>query len=164
MMPTSLAGATNKQRGVTLLELLIVMTLIALVTGLSYPSIASGLDSLRLRSASDGIVAFLNTALDRAERRQQVVEIAILPHENAITARAADLGFVRRLDIPDTISIISVSPSDQGPPDEPRRFLLYPGGSVPRIGIEIANKQGRRRMVSVDPVTGVPESRVEPQQ
>ena len=102
---------------------------------------------MRLRSASDAIVAFLNTALDRAERRQQVVEIAILPHENALMARAADVGFVRRLDIPDTIRIISVSPADQGPPDEPRRFLLYPGGSVPRIGIEIANKQGRRRMV-----------------
>ncbi len=162
-MPTLSAGATNRQRGVTLLELLIVMTLIALVTGLSYPSIASGLDSLRLRSASDAVVAFLNTALDRAERRQQVVEISISPSENSIAARAADMGFVRRFEMPDTIHIVSVSPTDQGPPDEPRHFLVYPGGSIPRIGIEIANKEGRRRMVSVDPVTGVPQSRLEPQ-
>ena len=160
-MPTSSVGATNRQRGVSLIELLIVVTLIALVTGISYPSIASGLDSLRLRSASDAIVAFLNTAVDRAERRQQVVEIAISPHDNTMTARAADLGFIRRLEIPDTVRIVSVVPTADGNPDEPRHFLVYPGGTVPSIGIEIANREGHRRMVRIDPVTGVPQSRVE---
>ena len=161
MMPTLSVGATSKQRGVSLMELLIVVTLIALVTGISYPSIASGLDSLRLRSASDAIVAFLNTAVDRAERRQQVVEIAITPRENSMTARAADMGFFRKLDVPDTIHIVSVVPTADGNPDEARHFLVYPGGTVPSIGIEIANKEGHRRMVRIDPVTGVPQSRVE---
>jgi prepilin-type N-terminal cleavage/methylation domain-containing protein len=174
-MPTSSVGATSSQRrpirsltravrnrdrqgaaGVTLLEMLIVMTIVALVAGLSYPSISSGLDSLRLRSASDSIVSFLNTALDRAERRQQVVEIWISPRENAMTAVSADAGFKRRLDVPEPIRIVSVSPAVPEQPGEPRRFLLYPGGSVPRIGVEIANPNGRRRMVSVDPLTGVP--------
>src|SRR5229473_1333736 len=148
IMPTSLAGATNRiplanargsetltlsrdregavarsQRGVTLLEMMIVVTLIALVAGLSHPSVSSGVDSLRLRSASDAIVAFLNTALDRADRRQQVVEIWISPHDNAMIARSADSGFVRRLDVPDPIRIISVQPQAPSGPDEPRRFL-----------------------------------------
>src|SRR5579871_5762521 len=79
-----------RQRGVTLLEMLIVVTLIAIVAGLSLPSISSGLDSLRLRSASDSIVALLNTSLDRADRRQQAVEILISPRDNAIVARSAD--------------------------------------------------------------------------
>jgi hypothetical protein len=43
-----------------------------------------------------------------------------------------------------------------GETDEPRRFLVYPGGSIPRIGIQIATMRGRSRMVSVDPVTGSP--------
>jgi len=34
---------------------------------------------------------------------------------------------------------------------------LLPGGTVPRIGIEIANRKGTRRLVRVDPMTGVPE-------
>jgi prepilin-type N-terminal cleavage/methylation domain-containing protein len=160
MMPILSVGITNRRnRGVTLIELLIVVTLMALVAGLSYPSIASGLDSLRLRSASDSIVGFLNTALDRADRRQQVIEIWISPPDNAMTARAADLSFNRRLEIPFPIRIVSVSPRDTEKPDEPRRFLLYPGGSVPRIGVEIANQAGRRRTVAIDPITGVPQAK-----
>ena len=46
-------------------------------------------------------MSFLNTALDRADRRQQAVEIRISPRENSLTARAADLSFTRRLELPD---------------------------------------------------------------
>jgi len=133
----------------TLLEALIVVALIALIAGLSFPSVNSGLDTLRLRSASDSIVSFLNVALDHADRRQQAVEVIISPRENLLLSRTADLGFSRRLDIPSQIHIVSET-------DEPRRFLVYPGGSIPRIGIQIATMQGRSRMVSVDPVTGSP--------
>jgi hypothetical protein len=136
--------------------MMIVVTLIALVAGLSYPSVSSGIDSLRLRSASDAIVGFLNTALDRADRRQQVVEIWISPRDNAMIARSADLGFVRRLDMPDPIRIVSVASTIPVNQDEPRRFLCYPGGTTPRISVDIANKEGRHRIVAVDPITGVP--------
>src|SRR5437879_8927877 len=109
-MPTLSVGAINNKRGVTLLELLIVVTLIALVAGLSYPSVASGVDSLRLRSASDGIVGFLNTAIDRAARRQQVILIWISPRDNVMTARSPDMEFSRRFDLPDTVRLLSVLP------------------------------------------------------
>ena len=140
--------------------MLIVVSLIALVAGLSYPSVTSGLDSLRLRSASDGIVSFLNVALDRAERRQQAVELWISPGDNALAARTADQGFSRRMDLPDPVRIIAVSPAlaASPAPDQPRRFLLYPGGAAPRIGVEIATPQGHKRLVSVDPITGSPRS------
>jgi type II secretory pathway pseudopilin PulG len=142
----------------TLLEALIVVSLIALIAGLSFPAVTSGLDTLRLRSASDSIVSFLNVALDHADRRQQAVEVVISPRENLLLSRTADLGFSRRLDIPAQIHIVSVLPALAvvGDVDEPRRFLVYPGGSIPRIGIEIATMQGRKRLVSVDPVTGSP--------
>ena len=101
-MLTSSAGATSKlrQRGITLLEMLIVVSLIGLLAGLSYPSVTAGLDTLRLRSASDVVVTLLSTALDRAERRQAVVEVQILPADNALLARTADLAFNKRVDLP----------------------------------------------------------------
>src|SRR5580704_18893114 len=137
-MRTLSVGATNSQteRGVTLLELLIVMTLIALVVGLSYPSAAAGVDSLRIRSAADRVVSFLNTALDRAERRQQVVEIRISTAENAISARTADAGFDRTMEIPDPIHITAIEPPlVNGSNPDRRSFLVYPGGTAPRITI-----------------------------
>jgi prepilin-type N-terminal cleavage/methylation domain-containing protein len=168
-MPTLSVGATNRvgqasglsECGVTLLEMLIVVTLMALVAGISYPSVASGIDSLRLRAASDGIVGFLNTAIDRAERRQQAIQIWISPRDSVMTAQSPDLEFRRRFDLPGTVRILSVLPNTGIPPDEPRTFLLYPGGTVPAIGVEIANQDGRRRMVRIDPITGVPGSELE---
>jgi prepilin-type N-terminal cleavage/methylation domain-containing protein len=141
-----------RDSGVTLLEMLIVVTIVALLAGVTYPSIAAGLDSLRLRSASDSIVAFLNTALDHAERRQQAVEIRIAPRESDLSARSADAGFSRDLRLPNTVRIVN--------PADARRFLLYPGGSVPAITIDLATPGGRHRTVSIDPITGVPQSEV----
>jgi prepilin-type N-terminal cleavage/methylation domain-containing protein len=159
-MPTSSAGAINKkQRGVTLIEMMVVVTLIALLSGLIFPSVSSGLDSLRLRSASDSILALLDTAADRAERRQQAVEIVISPKENSILARSADLGFQRRIELNNGIHITGVTPG-VAPPDGIRQFLIYPGGTVPAIGIEIATAAGHRRTVSVDPITGMARSEV----
>jgi prepilin-type N-terminal cleavage/methylation domain-containing protein len=154
----------QNERGVTLVEILIVVAVIAMIAGLSFPAISSGLDTLRLRSTSDAIVSFLNIALDHADRRQQAVEVIVSPRENILVSRTADLGFMRRLDLPVQLRIVSVQPALPTVLDlqEPRTFLLYPGGSVPRIGIEIATFQGRRRLVSVDPITGSPVSAVVP--
>jgi len=126
------------------------MTLIALIAGLTFPAVSSGLDSLRLRAASDSIVTFLNRALDRAERRQRAVEVWISPQDNAMSAVSSDAGFEQRLDVAEPIHITSVQPV--------KRFLLYPGGAPPHIAIEISNSEGRRRLVSIDPVTGFPRS------
>lgn len=162
-MPTLSVGITNKQAGVTLVEMLIVVAIIGLLSAITYPSVVAGLDSLRLRSASNEVVTFLNTALEHATRDQQVVELRISPSENAMAARSADSKFVRGAAIVDPVRILSVQPAIEngGEPAQTRRFLLYPGGAVPRIGIEIGTRDGRRRMVSVDPVTGVPQSVVE---
>ncbi|MDP9113367.1 MAG: prepilin-type N-terminal cleavage/methylation domain-containing protein [Acidobacteriota bacterium] len=147
-------GAINRRRaGVTLIELMIVLTLIALVTGIAFPSAAAGVESLRLRSVADTAVSFLNTAIDRASRRQQVIEVWISSKDNVLIARSPDLQFSRRLELPEGYRIQQILPAAEVNPDEPRRFLLYPGGAVPRIGIEIANRAGARRMVSVDPFT-----------
>ena len=156
--------ARKNESGVTLIEALIVVALIALIAGLSYPAVGSGLDTLRLRSTSDAMVSFLNIALDHADRRQQAVEVIVSPRENTMLSRTADLGFSRSLEIPAQVHIVSVLPAlpNMIDPGETRHFLLYPGGSVPGIGIEISTLQGHKRLVSVDPVTGSPRSELVP--
>ena len=143
-----------RERGVTLIELLVVVTLVAVLAGITFPSISSGLDSLRLRSASDRILALLDTSADRAERRQQAVEIVISPKDNSITARSADLGFVRRVELDKGMRIAAVRPGE-APAGSNRQFLIYPGGAIPAIAVEIATAAGHRRTVSVDPITGM---------
>ncbi len=155
------SGLSPSDAGVTLIEMLIVMVLIALIAGMAAPSVSAGLDSLRLRSTSDAIIGFLNTALARADTRQQVVEILISPAEGKLTAISSDQGFYRVLEIASPIKILSVQPAPMVEGDgenQTRRFLVYPGGSVPKIAVEIGDSRGRKRLVSIDPITGVPQA------
>jgi prepilin-type N-terminal cleavage/methylation domain-containing protein len=142
-------------RGVTLVEMLIVVTIIGLIAGISFPAVSSGIDSLRLASASDAIVSFLNGGLNRAERRQDVVEIAISIRDNAMSLTTT--GLYRKLEMPNGVTIKAVWPKLPSDAEAPRRFLLLPGGTAPRIGIEIANRKGVHLIIRVNPMTGVPE-------
>jgi prepilin-type N-terminal cleavage/methylation domain-containing protein len=161
-MPTSLAGKTRA--GVTLIEMLVVVALISLMVGISYPAITSGIDSLRLNAATNGVVSFLDYGLSRAERRQQMVEITISKPDNSLEMRSSEPGFYRKMEMPDGVSIVQVLPQM---PDEDttvkRNFLLYPGGTVPPLGLQLINRRNVQRVVRVDPITGVPHVEAPPQ-
>jgi prepilin-type N-terminal cleavage/methylation domain-containing protein len=142
--------------GVTLIEMLVVVALISLMVGISYPAITSGIDSLRLNAATNSVVSFLDSGLSRAERRQQIVEITISKGDNSIEMRSSEPGFFRRLQLPDGVSIVQVLPQLPENPDLKRTFLLYPGGTVPPLGVQLINRRNVQRVVRVDPITGVP--------
>jgi prepilin-type N-terminal cleavage/methylation domain-containing protein len=150
----------GNRRGVTLIEMLIVVALIGLLAGISYPTASAGLDNVRLASATEEVASFLNAAVTRAERRQQPVEVEILLTQNRLVALAAD-GAERRLNLPDSITLEAVLPpltgaETGGTETGDRRFILFPGATVPAIGVELANRHGGRRIVHLDPMTGFP--------
>ncbi len=145
----------RSERGVTLIEMMIVVTLIAIMVGISFPAVGSGVDSLRMTSASDGVASFLQGAINRAERRQQMMEISISKKENAMLLAGVD--FERRFQLPDGVAITDVMPPLPGDTGAVRRFLLYPGGAPPRIGVRLVNRRGAERIITLDPITGVPQ-------
>ena len=143
-------------RGVTLIELMVVVAIISLMVGLSFPAITSGIESLRLNAATNSVAQFFNSALNRAERRQQVVEVTVSKSENAIWMRSTEPGFLRRLEMPEGVLIAGVLPKLATDTELPRTFLLYPGGTVPQFGVQLINRRQVERVVRVDPMTGVP--------
>ena len=159
-MPTSSVGKTNRSAGVTLIEMLVVVALISLMIGIIFPTITSGIDSLRLNAATNGVVSFLDYGLSRAERRQQTVEITISKAENSLEMRSSEPGFYRKMQMPEGVSIMQVLPrlpeESADNPDAKRNFLLYPGGAVPPLGLQLINRRNVQRVVRVDPITGVP--------
>lgn len=142
--------------GVTLIEMLIVVALVGLLAGITFPSVSAGVDTMRLNSATGSVSGLFNEALNRADRRQQVVELTISKSEKALWLRSTEPGYEKKITLPEGVSIRSILPETPQAEEGPRRFLLYPGGAVPRIGIEIANARNVRRIVRLDPVTGVP--------
>jgi type II secretory pathway pseudopilin PulG len=157
-MRTFAVGRTSSRgrAGITLIEMMVVVMLISLMVGISFPAISSGVDSLRLNAATNGVVSFVNSGLSRAERRQQVVEITISKAENSLSMRSTEPGFFRKLELPPGVSITHVLPELPQNPDAPRSFMLYPGGTAPRFGVQLVNRRNAERIVRVDPITGVP--------
>jgi len=139
------------------MELMVVLAIIALIVGITYPSTIAGLENIRLAAGARSVAAFVNAAANRADRRQQAIELTVQIKENVITMRSADGALAKRLDLPQGVRLRAVWPALPEPSGEPRRFLLQPGGVPPRIGIELANAHGKRRIVRLDPVTGVTE-------
>jgi Tfp pilus assembly protein FimT len=126
------------------MEMLVVVAIVGLLAGISFPSVSAGIDSVRLRSATDSIAGFLNAAATRAERRQEPIELII--KTNAIELYSTEAGYTRELKMPDGIAI-------EG---EQESLLLMPGGAAPAVGIQVTNRHGSRRIVRLDPMTGFP--------
>jgi len=139
------------------MEMMVVLAIIALIVGISFPSTIAGMENLRLAAGARSVAAFMNVAANRAERRQQAIELSISVKDNAIAMQSPDANFLKKLYLPPGIAVRAVWPALPDPSDEPRRFLLQPGGVPPRIGIEIGNRRGMRRIVRLNPITGVTE-------
>jgi prepilin-type N-terminal cleavage/methylation domain-containing protein len=158
-MPILSVGRASRTRGITLIEMLVVVTIIALISAVVLPSVAAGIESVRLRTASDSIAGFLNAAVNRAERLQQAVVVVISTRENRITLYSSEPGFTRELRMPSGITIEGVLPaSAEGSEDEDGRLVLLPGATIPAIGVRIANQHGLRRVIRLDPMTGFPHT------
>ena len=144
-------------RGVTLVEMVVVVAIIALIVGLSFPAASAGLDNVRMVSASDSVATFLNAAVNRAERHQQPVELVVYPQEGRLALYSNEPGFTKELTMPDGVAIEGVLPAEEGSdPAQPRRFLFIPGATVPGISIQLKNRRDAHRRVHLDPMTGFP--------
>jgi hypothetical protein len=137
--------------------MLVVVAIIGMISAVAMPSIAAGIDSVRLRTASDSIAGFLNAAVNRCDRLQQAIVVVISPKDNCLTLYSSEPGFTRELKMPSGVTIEAVLPKlPDAAEDEAGRLVLLPGAAVPGIGVRIANRHGSRRLIHLDPMTGFP--------
>src|ERR1700680_3518328 len=109
-MPILSVGRIKSRAGITLIAMVVVLSIIGLIAGISFPSISAGLDSVRMVSATDSVAAFLNSAVNRAQRRQQPIGLGISPRENLLTLYSSEPGFRREFKVPDGIAIEAILP------------------------------------------------------
>lgn len=130
----------GRQAGVTLIEMLVVVAIIGVMAGISYPSITAGLESLRLTAAADSVASLFNDAANYAQRRQEWVEIRVSPHQLQATGRT----FRRQLELTN----LTAAPEQV--------YFIDPLGTLPGAQLEIQSGK-QRRQVRLDPLTGVAE-------
>lgn len=127
---------------------MVVMAIIALLVGVTLPAATNGLSSIRLKGASSDVASFITSALNRAERHEQVMEIIVYPQDSKLEVDSTEPGYLRTLNMPSDVKIAG---------ENPVRILLMPGSAPPRVVIDLFNDRGMHRIVKLDPVTGVPE-------
>lgn len=135
-----------RQAGVTLIEVLVSISLIALFVGLASSSVLAGFSSLQLKSVASEAAAFVTTAANQADRKQEPIVFHITQDGQSIMTKFLHSGVVRRLELPRGIRI-------ENPPDE--QILFYPGGGAPNILLRLVSDRGARRTISFDPMVGV---------
>jgi prepilin-type N-terminal cleavage/methylation domain-containing protein len=138
------------RRGVTLVELLIAVAIIAVVVSVSAPGLTTGLATVRLSSASGDAATFLTRTMNNVETREEAAAVVISPANNAIETFTAASGEkpASELKMPQGISI-------EG--EEQKRIVMYPGGVIPKVSIVLRNEKGARRSIEIDPITAVPK-------
>ncbi len=141
--------------GVTLIEMLVVVTIIGLMLGVAMPSFSAGLDGLRLRTSADSVASALNIAVRTAERRQLPVELAIQSSENRLVMRVGDSPRTHTYSISSGIRIARVLPALYLGEDKRDRYLIvYPNGAPPQLLVELETARGAKKYVRLDPITG----------
>jgi prepilin-type N-terminal cleavage/methylation domain-containing protein len=143
----------HPQSGVTLLEMLIVVTIIGIVASVSFPAVTSGLSGVRLQSAAGSVASFLTTTMNRVDRHEQGAAIVVSSKENTIAVFTAASGEKpeRTLQLPQGITIEGNENND------PRRYLFLPGGTVPRMLVVLKSEKGAEKSIRIDPATGIPD-------
>jgi prepilin-type N-terminal cleavage/methylation domain-containing protein len=138
-------------RGVTLIEILVVITIIAVAGALVMPSIGAGLDNLRLRTTAERLASTFLYARERAIRRQTICQVRVDPQNmivelDELTAEGAQ-GAHRSWELPAGVEVKE---------DHARAFVFSPDGAAPRLDLTLANSRGRTARIQFDPLTALP--------
>ncbi len=160
----------TQQRGITLLELLVVAALASILLAVVFPSVRSGLSTLELHSSARRLAAAAKYARDQAIYRQSFFQLEIDTESGTIsvidmdrdatteTNATGQSGSVirRSFELPATVRIGEILPDEGDAPSRIRRFLFSPDGGSDPFQVVLENPR-RKVQVSTDPLTGFPK-------
>jgi prepilin-type N-terminal cleavage/methylation domain-containing protein len=134
---------TLSHSGITLVELLVVMVILAISLSVVIPSLGNSYDNWLLRSTGRQTVAFFRAASDTA--RRDATDIAGFYDDHRLVLMRNGSIF-KRLDIPDSITVR---------PGKPRGIVfLSTGQAVASEPFVFENQRGRRVVVEPGPLPG----------
>lgn len=132
-------GTAGKPAGVTLLELILVITILSLVAALVTPGIGHWIDDWRLRGAAERIAQTIRYARMSALYEQRYYLVELHPEDNRVRMLESSTGFLREYALPSTIRW-----GEEKAPSSASvfRLLLPPSGAVEERTLWLRNVSG----------------------
>jgi type II secretion system protein H len=141
-------------RGFSLLELVIVLLIIGLAAGLSYPSLRRGTTALHLRATGRAVLNYLRYAREKSVTEQKEVTVTI--DRSAQTVALSDTAGEEQkvLTLPDDVKIVEMRSIEREITDGPLVTRFLPNGSAENAEIVLKADNGGEIHLIVDPITG----------
>jgi general secretion pathway protein H len=143
----------RQAKGVTLVELLVVMALASILLAIVFPAVGSGLGTLELRSAARKLAAAARYAHDQAVYRRKTYQLEIDGGAGAIGVADLEGKDARRFELPGSVRIEILTPGDGVGNSQERRYFFLADGAAPSFNVRLANSR-RSLLVESDPLTG----------
>ena len=154
------AVGNKAEAGFTVLELMVVALIIALVLGISYPSMSRGSSVLHLRTTSRDILNTFRFAREKAISEQTSMQLVVNRREHKIVL-ADILGEpLRTYVLPADVKIQRMVHSGNEVTDDVMTVRFLPNGSLENAGIRIEADSGSLMQIIADPLGG--GARIEP--
>ncbi|MBI4464405.1 MAG: GspH/FimT family protein [Acidobacteria bacterium] len=155
-MPFTTQTRNDSARGITLMELLVVVVLASILLAVVFPSAGAGLATLQLRSSAQRLAAAAKYAREQAIYRQRFFQLELDPETNQISVADLESGATRAFQLPEAVHVEPVLAPERGEAAGIRRWIFFPDGSSEPFQVVLETRQ-RRVQVSADPLTGFPE-------
>lgn len=141
----------SADRGVTLVELVIVLAILGLLASLTGPRIGQWLDDWRLRAAAERIAQTLRAARSRALYEQRAVLVELVPSEFKVRVTEPGSGFRSEFALP---AGIEWGEEEGQFPSQAWRVVLRPSGTVEERAVWLRNRAGKTRKIRMDFLLG----------
>jgi general secretion pathway protein H len=146
-------GVLRAANGVTLLELVVVLAVLATAAVLVAPSVRRGGDGLRLRAGAGQVAALLRHARQEAVTHRRPTRVALERAGQAVTlAWDGEREVLRRLELPPAMQLEAAAGGDtvtfspRGLARDARWIVEAPGGR--RLAVELHGVTGRVTVAS----------------
>jgi general secretion pathway protein H len=156
-MRTSLAGNEaghpgSPEAGVTLLELVIVMAILALTVSLVAPRFGNWSEEWTLRDAAERVAQTVRYARTRALFEQSYYVVEIEPSTRGVRVFNPASGFLRAYVLPRGVTI----DDGENPPPSVVRMLFPPSGVVEERNLWLSGRRRSKYKVHVSFLVGSP--------
>lgn len=136
------------ESGFTLIELVVVLFILSLVTGLTLPAVGRGLENLELRAQAAGVGAFLRYGREQAITRRRAHQVQVDPEAHRLTL--LPLGS----ESPKARKQLSPRIRIWLDPPDARTVTFSPQGFSSGASLRLEARGGSVYRVTVDPITG----------
>lgn len=143
-----------RDRGFTLLELMLVIVIIAIVLAVTYPSLSRGTTALRLRATGRDVLNTFRFAREKAVTEQVGMKVVVNPEKQQMILTDYLGEGKRTYDLPPDVRIRQAALAGNAVTDGTAVFHFLPNGSCDRGEVLLQSDRGARLKIVTDPITG----------